>query len=77
MIATWAMLLFECLFPLALFGAAMSPIVPLAFIAIAGLFHFSNVYIFALTAFFLLGPLPIQLFTGVHSSSSSSRARKV
>ena len=51
MIATWAMLLFECLFPLALFGAAMSPIVPLAFIAIAGLFHFSNVYIFGLNRF--------------------------
>ena len=51
LIATWAMLLFECLFPLALFGAAISPIVPLAFIAIAGLFHFSNVYIFGLNRF--------------------------
>lgn len=48
LILTWLTLAFECLFPLALLNVGTTVL----FIAIAAIFHFSNIYIFGLNRFF-------------------------
>lgn len=46
--ASWATIIFECLFPLSLFSNSLA----LIFIILAALFHFTNIYVFGLNRFF-------------------------
>jgi hypothetical protein len=47
--ASWAVMIFECLFPLALVNTQSC----LAFMSVAILFHLSNFYLFGLNRFLL------------------------